>query len=191
MKYATIIPDTESEYRIIEDYHYDSTIDYMDAISCSSLSRDFVNTIHLIASESGEWVDFLSHPMLWPICSKLFIDQVSIYVSPYIIQIIPVEIFSRIGIIINEDYSLLNPLIQVDCLDYQRSNVLWSPETIYTNRYIRHIGNMTLIENNIPDNAAIFRVTGALSSLIVREDVIESLEEANCTGYRLGWVKTG
>jgi hypothetical protein len=188
MRFAEIIPDTESGFRSIIDSRFDTKNDSTDAISCRPLSADFAAAFHLVASDAGTWADFLSHPMLWPVCSRKFCDQVSAILDPQAVQIVPAPIFSREGALVRGDFFLLNPLIQVDCLDAQRSHVIWQPETAYANRYIRHIDNMTLRNGSIPPSAALFRLTGALSWLLVREDLVASLKHANCTGYALKWV---
>jgi len=98
-----------------------------------------------------------------------------------LVEFLPVRIRNHKGRLEAETYFLLHPLKLVDCIDQGASGVKWNP---LKEGLISRMKGMVLREENIPLDAKIFRIQYMGSNILVRDDLIQALEQANLRGLR-------
>jgi len=97
------------------------------------------------------------------------------------IEYLPVQLRDPKGRTVSSRYYIANVLGTVDCLDLGQSQVKMS-NIIKTS--ILKFDKLVLDESKIPPEQKIFRLGGKTDFLIVREDLVQALREAGCTGCR-------
>jgi hypothetical protein len=95
------------------------------------------------------------------------------------VEFLPARITNHKRRVEPEEYFVLHPLDMVECIDTEASGVEWnriSPDRISRCR------TLVLREDAIPADFKIFRLAHWGSSIIVRQDLAESLQGAGLTG---------
>jgi hypothetical protein len=96
------------------------------------------------------------------------------------IQYFDVDVLTADGTLISDDYKCLNVLKIVDCIDHDRSKLIWSEDDDW-DRYIMDVRDLRLDYSKIKDNL-LFRIEGCETLLVFREDLAKSILNNRCTG---------
>lgn len=100
-------------------------------------------------------------------------------VEPGQVEFLPVKIRNHKGRIEKAPYYLLHPLECVECIDIDASGVQWNEITA---DLIATMDGLVLDEDKIPTDQKIFRLKYLGFVVLVRDDLIEKLEQAGLKG---------
>ena len=99
------------------------------------------------------------------------------------LEYLPVRIIDHKGKPVNREYFILNPILPVDCLDNEKSNVKWS-EIVEGD--IRSVQRIILDPTRIDPDRELFRLHRYFDPILVRRDVAEAIDRDKLTGMR--WI---
>lgn len=95
------------------------------------------------------------------------------------IEFLPVSIDDPRGTPLEAPYFIVNVLRSICCTDTQKSVFEYSS---IDKTQIHRFKNLYLIEDKIPEDANIFRLGEKTDTILVREDLIRKIEEAEISG---------
>jgi hypothetical protein len=95
------------------------------------------------------------------------------------IEFLPVTVLNHKERVASKDYYLVNPLGSVDCIDIEKSGVVWN--AIDTSS-ISAFQQLALKEDAIPPAVAIFRPTHRTQTILARRSLAEQLSADGFTG---------
>ena len=97
------------------------------------------------------------------------------------IEYLPVRIINHKGRVASEDYFILNPLDVCDCIDLDRSGVVWNRIRA---KFISGCKGLVLRHEAIPMDYKLFRLKYWEHNIIVSADLVDTLTAAELTGLR-------
>jgi len=95
------------------------------------------------------------------------------------IEYLPVKIRNHKGRVASNDYFILNTLDVCDCIDFEKSGVVWNK---IDPNFISRCKGLVIRSENIPASYKIFRLQYWGSVVLVRSDLVESLKATELTG---------
>jgi len=95
------------------------------------------------------------------------------------VEFLPVSILNHKGRLASKDYFIMNPLDIVDCIDQEKSGVVWN--AINPNM-ISSCEKFVLKEDAIPENIGVFRPKFMLTSILIRREIAAKLSAPEMTG---------
>ena len=99
------------------------------------------------------------------------------------LEYLPVKIIDHKGKVASKDYSILNPLELVDCIDREKSK--FRPSRILPEE-IDKFDQLVLDETRIPEDRLLFRMKGFNDIALASKSLVDVLTKGNFTG--LGWM---
>ncbi len=78
------------------------------------------------------------------------------------------------------DYFILHPIQSIDCLDVEASNAEF--DTMDEDR-VEELDELVLSENDVPEDRAVFRVSGLAGALFFHREVAAKISEQNFVGF--------
>ncbi len=136
--------------------------------ACFHMYKDSPNAIKL----SDNIENFLSTPVI----SQKLMEFVKTH-KPKSVEFLPVTIYNHQGKVASKNYFIMNPLIVQDCIDLEKSEVTWM-----TDGSIAGWNELTLDTKRIDDTLLLFRPKYNPSTIIIREDFANAIEEEDFTG---------
>jgi hypothetical protein len=103
-------------------------------------------------------------------------------VQPDHIEYLPVRIVDHQGRVASEQYSLVHPVGQVDCIDLEASGVDWSP---LDPKLIDSCDQLIIDARRVPPERVIFRPKHLAGVILVRDDVARELSSSGLRGVFL------
>jgi hypothetical protein len=100
------------------------------------------------------------------------------------IEYLPVEIIDHKGKIASRDYFIIHPVEPVNCIDTEKSGVVWNP---VVKGKIRRLNKLVLDESRIDPDRELFRPDLFFDVILVRRDVAEAVGSQQFTGMR--WIE--
>lgn len=101
--------------------------------------------------------------------------------KPEATEYLPVSIYNHKGRIASDEYCIINPLQVMDCIDQEASDITWNK---IDSELISGCFELVLDDSRIDDSLLLFRPRYMPNVVLVREDLVEDLEEADFTGMR-------
>jgi len=95
------------------------------------------------------------------------------------IEFLPVSILNHKGRVASTDYFILNPLDVVDCIDQDKSGIVWNP---IDPSIISSVEKFVLRDDAIPKGSAIFRPNFMQRTILTKREVAAKLLAADLTG---------
>jgi hypothetical protein len=95
------------------------------------------------------------------------------------VEIVPIRLLDRRGCPIPKEYSIINPLRQVNCLDVSRSDAVVTDEGEVLSLY-----SICIHEDKVPDDARFFRIGEFPAYVLVRSDLLQALQDKGLQGLR-------
>ncbi len=99
--------------------------------------------------------------------------------NPRSVEFLPVTIYNHKGQVASTEYNIMNPLIVLDCIDLEKTEVKWNP--VIKERISRWKGGFTLDTNRIDNKIQIFRPKYRSSTILIRRDLATSIEKEDFT----------
>ncbi len=97
------------------------------------------------------------------------------------VELLPVSIRDKKGRILEERYTIVNPVASVRCMDRTRSVFeTYDPST----DDVMWINNLYITRDALPEHLVLFRLAEAPDRILVRDDLFEAIQEAKLTGFR-------
>jgi hypothetical protein len=124
--------------------------------------------------------DFIFNPFEWLIVSEK--AWAVLEKEPVRFERFPVTLFDHKKNVLSRDYCVAHLLGTADCVDLERSKYEWDsmdPEEVHT------FEKLVLDPRRIPEEETLFRIKEQPSSLIIRSDLVERLEDAGVSGFEL------
>lgn len=97
------------------------------------------------------------------------------------------EVLDRKGKRIKTAYYLLNTLRKYDCIDRERTSYEVDDEDD-EDEYFDKVVNLRLLENKVPNEAAVYRIDRLQKWLVVGEALLEEIRQIATRGYRVAAV---
>jgi hypothetical protein len=94
------------------------------------------------------------------------------------VEYLPVRIINHKGRVASKDYFILHPLDVCDCIDVEKSGVLWNQ---ITSDLISGCSSLVLKDEAIPDEYKLFRLKYWGYNILVRRDLVDTLNTAGLT----------
>jgi hypothetical protein len=95
------------------------------------------------------------------------------------VELLPFNLVDKRGRRVRESYSIANPLVQVPCLDFERSK--YRRYTSDPNE-LAEVKLLCVREDAVPDNAQLFRLGELPRLMVLRSDLLEAFQQAGLTG---------
>ncbi len=95
------------------------------------------------------------------------------------VEYLPVQIINHKGRVASKDYFILHPLDVCDCIDVEKSGVGWNQ---ITSNQISSCNSFVLKDEAIPDEYKLFRPKYWGKNILVRRDLVDTLNTAGLTG---------
>ncbi len=97
------------------------------------------------------------------------------------VELLPVSIRDKKGRILEERYTIVNPVASVQCMDRTRSVFeTYDPST----DDVMWINNLYITPDAIPEHLVLFRLAEAPDRILVRDDLLKAIQDAKLTGFR-------
>jgi hypothetical protein len=96
------------------------------------------------------------------------------------VELLPVFLRDRKGRVLDEPYSIVNPLVSIRCMDRKRSEF----ETYSGSDEVIGVGRLLIDPDRVPDHLVLFRLGDDPKLILVRRDIVEEIEKAGLTGFR-------
>ncbi len=95
------------------------------------------------------------------------------------IEFLPVSILNHKGRVASKDYFVLNPLDTLDCIDQEKSGLVWNAidPTVISN-----CESFVLKDDAIPEDSNMFRAKFMAKTILVRREIADKLSAAGLTG---------
>lgn len=114
-----------------------------------------------------------------PVISRRLKEILEREVSDNRFEYLPVEIINHKGRVASHDYFIVNPMDVCDCIDIDKSGVRWNQ---ITSNLISGCKGLVLKKEAIPKGYKLFRLKYWGSKILVRSDLVETLNAADLTG---------
>jgi hypothetical protein len=95
------------------------------------------------------------------------------------IEFLPVTILNHKERVASKDYYILNPVGSVDCIDIEKSGVVWNA---IDNKIISTFAQLVLKDEAIPPGAAVFRPTYRTRTILARRSLADQLSADGFSG---------
>ena len=95
------------------------------------------------------------------------------------IEFLPVTILNHKERVASKDYYLLNPVGSLDCIDIEKSGVVWNA---INNKVISAFAQLVLREDTIPPGVAVFRPTYRTMTILARRSLTDQLSVDGFSG---------
>ena len=95
------------------------------------------------------------------------------------IEFLPVSVLNHKGRVASKDYSILNPVGSVDCIEIEKSGVVWNDLDASD---IDRMKRLVLNEAAVPAEAGMFRAEHLLGTILVRRSLADQLSANGFTG---------
>jgi hypothetical protein len=95
-----------------------------------------------------------------------------------LIEYLPIILLDKRGRPTRTRYYLVNPLLKVDCMDVEASEVLRATAT----GEILHVERLKIHEDKVPPDAKLFRLGECTEVILIRSDLLQRIQEAGLTG---------
>jgi hypothetical protein len=95
------------------------------------------------------------------------------------IEFLPVTILNHKGRVASKDYFVLNPVGSVECIDVEKSGVVWNA---IDESDISRMKQLVLRDGAIPAAVSIFRAQHLLSTILIRRALANQLSSDGFTG---------
>jgi hypothetical protein len=115
----------------------------------------------------------------YPVISRRLKDQVSVLTGVSQIEFLPVSILNHKGRVASKDYFILNPLGAVDCIDIEKSGVVWSAINA---SHISRVKQLVLKNSAIPADVGMVRPAYLTETILLRRSVSDRLSNDGFTG---------
>ncbi len=97
-------------------------------------------------------------------------------------EYLPFILHDKQGRVVKEQYFIVNLLRSIPCFDRKRSNFETYP---HKPDKISLIWSIQLLEEQIPEDAKLFRMAEATDFIIIRSDLWEAIQKAGLTGLEV------
>ena len=95
------------------------------------------------------------------------------------VELLPVSIRDKKGRILEERYTIVNPVVTVECLDLTRSEV-----SRFKSGEIMDVDAVVVRPDAVPSHLVLFRLGEAPDRILVRDVLLKAIQDAKLTGFR-------
>ena len=95
------------------------------------------------------------------------------------VEFLPLTILNHKGRVAATDYSIMNPLDICDCIDMEQSEVTRNP---VDGESIMSCKRLVFRDDSIPPKWKVFRPKFATARILIRADIVKTLEAIGCSG---------
>ena len=115
----------------------------------------------------------------YPVISKRLREALEASSAGTKMEYLPVTVVNHKGRVASKDYSLVNPLDVVDCIDADRSGIKWNA---LDENDISSCDRLVLRDDKVAPSISVFRPRFMLSAYLMRRSVAERLTGTGFTG---------
>lgn len=115
----------------------------------------------------------------YAVISEALKDKIATLASSSTLEFLPVSILNHKGRVASKDYFILNPIGWVNCIDIEKSGVVWNA---LDESDISRMKQLVLKDGAIPADADIFRPQHLLPTILVRRSLADQLTTNGFTG---------
>lgn len=115
----------------------------------------------------------------YPVISQRLKGRLTSLAATSKIEFLPVVILNHKGRVASKDYFLFNPLGAIDCIDTEKSGVVWNsinPESI------SRVKQLVLKKDAVPAQVGVFRPEHLTRKILLRRSLYEGLAVDGVTG---------
>jgi hypothetical protein len=114
-----------------------------------------------------------------PVISQHLKERISVLAPASQIEFLPVTILNHKGRVASKDYFFLNPIGTVDCIDIEKSRVVWNA---MNKTVISSVKQLTLSNGTVPEKVGILRPAYLTRTIFLRRSLSERLSQDGFTG---------
>jgi len=95
------------------------------------------------------------------------------------VELLPVSIRDKKGRVLEEPYTIVNPVVSVSCLDRARSEF-----ENFKDGTIMSVDRLIVTPEAIPGQLVLFRLAETPDRILIRDDLLKAIQDAGLTGFR-------
>ena len=95
------------------------------------------------------------------------------------VEFLPISVLNHKGRVASKDYYVMNPVGTLDCVDIEKSGVVWNA---LNKNLISQVKHLVLKNDGIPPEVAVFRLTYMAPTILVRRSLADHLSSRGFTG---------
>lgn len=117
------------------------------------------------------------------VCSQRLKDFIESH-HPDKVEYLPVAIYDHKDKPVSEPYFIVHPIDPVDCIDFDKSDLVWSA---LDKTSLLHVQHLELDQTKVPATRLLFRATAHTARVILKREFALQIEKAGFKGA--GWAE--